>query len=680
VRTALIGGISSAALVSLALVAVGPASGIPTATNLYTQSFTGASAAGVGLPQAPDAAGDVNSACLTAGINTAATPVPGCALSTPDAVDSGALRLTSATDSEEGGVFYNTSFPTQEGLDISFNSYQYGGTGADGIGFILAAADPTNPAPPTAIGGPGGALGYTANSEDVSGSGLSDGYLGAALDVYGNYTNSADDGTGCSADPSWVGVQARVPGQVTVRGPGNAAAGYCPLTSTAASDDGVVVPLEGTTRANSLVPVEVAINPSNAAVAMQENTSVSVPAEGYALTFKDLSGVVHTLSGPLPSTVNGGIQPGTIPNSWLSSAGIPDQLTFGWVASTGGANDVHEVSVVSANTISGAPVLFGLTNTDSESGRLIDGAPATWSLGASTLSTGSAETQNVSLSDTFPAGVSLTAASGSGWICSIAGQNVSCVRGASATNPIAAGTSLPAVQVTGNVNAAVGAALDSTATVSSADGNPAQATDDAVVVSTPTMTGQADALSLSASLLGKPLLASVVVHSTAAVSTTASSSTPTPCVLNPSIPDVLNSGDVCAGVTTDASSATSTASASIANVAIGLPTLPAIVIQGVQSTSSTSCSGSSGSTTIAYLKIGTTVLISKPTAIAPNTLLSVGAISLALNQQTPITTPDKGLTVNAVRLTVNALGLAQVSLVVASSESDIGGCPPARLA
>ena len=49
--------------------------------------------------------------------------------------------------------------------------------------------------------------------------------------------------------------------------------------------------------------------------------------------------------------------------------------------------------------------------------------------------------------------------------------------------------------------------------------------------------------------------------------------------------------------------------------------------------------------------------------------------ALVLNEQFPFSTPDKGLTVNAVHATFNALGLARVDVVVASSESDIGNCP-----
>ena len=49
---------------------------------------------------------------------------------------------------QEGGVFASTSVPTSQGLDVTFNSYQYGGTGADGMAFVLAAVNPANPVIP----------------------------------------------------------------------------------------------------------------------------------------------------------------------------------------------------------------------------------------------------------------------------------------------------------------------------------------------------------------------------------------------------------------------------------------------------------------------------------------------------------------------------------------------------
>ena len=110
-----------------------------------------------------------------------------------------------------------------------------------------------------------------------------------------------------------------------------------------------------------------------------------------------------------------------------------------------------------------------------------------------------------------------------------------------------------------------------------------------------------------------------------------------------------------------------------ANAAIlGIPTITTGV---VQSSSTTSCTGSTGSTTIAFLSVGGVVVIAQPTQIAPNTGVTVGVVTLVLNEQLPFTGHDRGLTVNAVHVNVNTLGLAVVDIVVASAQSDIINCP-----
>ena len=67
-------------------------------------------------------------------------------------------------------------------------------------------------------------------------------------------------------------------------------------------------------------------------------------------------------------------------------------------------------------------------------------------------------------------------------------------------------------------------------------------------------------------------------------------------------------------------------------------------------------------------------MIAQPTSIAPNTKIDLGVVKLVLNEQIAFSTPDDGLTVNAVHVTANVLGLVTANVVVASSESDIGNC------
>ncbi|MDP1848636.1 MAG: hypothetical protein Q8K79_12655 [Solirubrobacteraceae bacterium] len=132
---------------------------------------------------------------------------------------------------------------------------------------------------------------------------------------------------------------------------------------------------------------------------------------------------------------------------------------------------------------------------------------------------------------------------------------------------------------------------------------------------------------------------------------------------------------LCANVTTDGPAGRSTGSASVDDTTVAIATIPTVRLGAVQSTSTTTCAGSSGTTTIAYLKVGSTVVIAQPTSIAPNTQVNVGVVKLVLNEQIPFSTPGDGLTVNAVHVAVNVLGVVTANVVVASSESDIGNCP-----
>jgi hypothetical protein len=193
-----------------------------------------------------------------------------------------------------------------------------------------------------------------------------------------------------------------------------------------------------------------------------------------------------------------------------------------------------------------------------------------------------------------------------------------------------------------------------------------------VRVSSAVMTGRAYGLTATATALGLPLVNVVPTPDTGAVSTMSTSTTATPCVA--AVPGAIGAHVLCANVTTDSPSGRSTASASVADAAVGIALVPAIGLGAVQSTSTTTCAGSSGSTTIAYLKVGSTVVIAQPTNIPPNTTVNVGIVKLVLNEQIPFTTPDAGLTVNAVHVIVNVLGVVTANVVVASSESDISHC------
>ncbi|HTW05945.1 MAG TPA: hypothetical protein VME46_00440 [Acidimicrobiales bacterium] len=389
----------------------------------WQEPFTGA---GLDVPadwSVPSVPSGTNAACLSALTATSSSvPVPACG-GTADPVGSGALRLTGAATGEEGGVANARALPTAGGLDITFDTYQYhAGTGsaADGLMFFLAATSPQDPQAPASLGGPGGYLAYSGNT--AGGAGLADGYLGVGLDVFGNYSNSQSDGTGCS-DPSWAGNDQAVPNQVTVRGPGSGTAGYCLLSSTAAAG-GLRGSLDGGssgTRAGSLVPVEVAINPTSAPATTA--SGLSVPAYSYVVAVTPLGSATQLVSGTLPYD---SYLP-SADSSWLNpTTGVPRQVVMGFAASTGADDDIHEITNVQASPLGSTPPELAAGIVDSEAGVLVKGSSDDYTVYPSVSSSGGAETAAPSISTTFPSGVIPGTASGTNWSCSTAAPTVSC--------------------------------------------------------------------------------------------------------------------------------------------------------------------------------------------------------------------------------------------------------------
>ncbi|MDO4693598.1 MAG: PilC/PilY family type IV pilus protein [Eikenella sp.] len=160
-----------------------------------------------------------NFACLTAGVGTAkptatvaGTP-PRCP-SRNDAPGLGALRLTPAERYRVGGIVSNFSFPTNEGVDITFTTYAWGGTGADGMTFFLADADK-----PATLGASGGSLSYSCSKANPVFSGVDGGYFGIGMDEWGNYVNARDNTNTGALNPSHP--ENRSPNAIGIRGAGS---------------------------------------------------------------------------------------------------------------------------------------------------------------------------------------------------------------------------------------------------------------------------------------------------------------------------------------------------------------------------------------------------------------------------------------------------------------------------
>lgn len=162
---------------------------------------------------APEFTG-VGSACLT-GAPAAAAPGPGdhplggCPpgvgpVPPPNGAPHGYLRLTDASNDQAGAVLYNQALPAGQGLDVTFDQWQYGSTTpatpADDISFFLVNGDGELTHP----GAFGGSLGYAQKLPDDGPTatflpGVDRGYLGVGLDVLGNYFGDWEHrGNGCA--------------------------------------------------------------------------------------------------------------------------------------------------------------------------------------------------------------------------------------------------------------------------------------------------------------------------------------------------------------------------------------------------------------------------------------------------------------------------------------------------
>ena len=170
-----------------------------------------------------------------------------------------------------------------------------------------------------------------------------------------------------------------------------------------------------------------------------------------------------SLVGALPV-----VPAGLYPASWVSAGGMPKQLAFGWVASTGASDDYHEIDNVVVSSLNPVPML-AVSQTSYAAATLAPGSPVTYAVASS--SSGAPENFPVTVTETLPAGVVPVGASGTGWVCgSPSGQQISCTN---STSPFTGGT----ITVNGVVtSSSVTPALvqsSTTAVASSGDADPA---------------------------------------------------------------------------------------------------------------------------------------------------------------------------------------------------------------
>ena len=225
----------------------------------------------------------------------------------PTITNAGYLRLTNNTGNNAKAATVPGIFPAAGNyISVEFQQYAYNGTGADGIAVTLS--DYAVPAVPGAYGG---SLGYA--QETGIHAGFAGGWLGVALDEYGNFQNPTEGRLG---GPGFI-VQS-----VGARGSGSGQTGYRWLGGTSSLSPEIDNNTSSTRSRGHYyqVVVDARNDPVSTAVTVNRDTG-----GGY---------------GPLIS----------IPNVYTAASGqgftqapVPTNWQISFTGSTGGSTNIHEI-------------------------------------------------------------------------------------------------------------------------------------------------------------------------------------------------------------------------------------------------------------------------------------------------------------------------------------------------
>ncbi|MDX2109967.1 MAG: autotransporter-associated beta strand repeat-containing protein [Verrucomicrobiota bacterium] len=297
---------------------------------IYSEGFTGTEAPGWEF--ATDTAGTQPGPRLTAGTAPLAVD-PENLNSQIDADGSGWMRLATNTGNQSNAIALDTAIPSSgNNIKVSFDYTMWGGgatSPADGITVFLWDAN-VNFDP----GAFGGSLGY---AQRTGINGLSGGYIGVGLDVFGNFSNDDEGRSGGLGGVNLPGGLNK--NQIIVRGPDNSAAKDGSGTNTfeylagtgglnyTQSGTPAVASLNATTQSMSFGgynarPDQDAADYRYIEMELDANNQLIVRARfGY-------TGVLVTLY-----TVD------------MNMTGVirPESLRIGFAAATGGSIDVHEI-------------------------------------------------------------------------------------------------------------------------------------------------------------------------------------------------------------------------------------------------------------------------------------------------------------------------------------------------
>jgi type IV pilus assembly protein PilY1 len=427
---------------------------LPTASRAqttYTENFTGTATNNSWY--------FINGACLTAGSTSGATSpgqIPACVGGTgtlpyysnkgdntlvggntgtlpDDPTIGGALRFTNGCSNsscsaggynQNGAILSNFTFPTGNGIQVTFTTETYRGNslngpgaggvsdGADGISFFLQSVDNGQTAD---LGAFGGSLAYSCSNSNndstvrTSGptvgqprgyDGLIGGYIGLGIDEYGNFLNAGDN-TSTSAS-SGLAFQGN---RIGLRGAGSTAWIYLNATypkqypSTLsysqrasavqqACQNGYVYDWSGST-----APTTPYKNGTGATIALTNYSAIPNAFKILGSTIK-IANESALYRGPGPGgqtggnygvpitynltvspagllslsySYNGGVYQPVITGQSITAANgsLPNNVRFGFAGSTGGGTNIHEIMCFQAQPASQSTVSAGINQKQS---------------------------------------------------------------------------------------------------------------------------------------------------------------------------------------------------------------------------------------------------------------------------------------------------------------------------
>jgi len=241
----------------------------------------------------------------------------------PKIVNSGYLRMTDNSNGVATAATMPGTFPAAGNLiQIEFKHYAYSGSGADGVALTLSDAN-IAPSP----GAFGGSLGYAQKSNPGSDCtsaggcpGFAGGWIGIALDEYGEYSSNTEGRSGGPAP-------GMTPDAVAIRGSGSGRSGYPYLAGTGSLNPGIDNPNSSNPAYGYLYRIKVDARNYTSA---NKTTIVSVD--------RDTSGTGNNytaLVSPFDAfAVNS------------SQAAVPANWKLSFTGSTGSLTNVHEIGAL----------------------------------------------------------------------------------------------------------------------------------------------------------------------------------------------------------------------------------------------------------------------------------------------------------------------------------------------